>query len=71
MARNLIREVTAKQLDARAKKIARSIGVPSEGEAYALLERGDLNGTWAEVELKLVRHLRGQSHTSLPPIAAE
>lgn len=42
-----------------ATKSAKSMLGVSREEAFAMLDRGDLNGTMAEVELKMLRHLLG------------
>lgn len=68
---DLIRTVSTAELEERAASLAKELDLPSAEAAFALLDRGDLDGTWAEVELKLVRHLRGEGPQSMPPLAAE
>ena len=66
-----IHEVTPAELNARVDAIALKLGLHSREEAFAALDRGDLDGMWLEVELKLVRHLLGESPRHHHPIAAE
>lgn len=47
------------------------LDVDTPEEAFQMLDRGELDGMWVEVELKLVRHLSGDGPQSSPPLAAE
>jgi hypothetical protein len=66
----LIREVSEDELDGRLAALARELGV-SVPAALGQFRRGELVGTRAEVQIRLIQHLRGDAPESVPPLAAE
>jgi hypothetical protein len=52
--------LSLENIQARAEQLAHSVGLPSAQEAFRQLDSGELNGTILEVELKMLRFLKGE-----------
>jgi hypothetical protein len=57
--RSIPRDKSARDLESRIRGMARAAGFTGVPEAYARLDRGELDGTRIEVHLKMLRFLRG------------
>ncbi|MBI4584184.1 MAG: hypothetical protein HY717_09210 [Planctomycetes bacterium] len=54
----IMQEVTRDSLKRDAENIARLLGLASAEEAFCQLDKGKLEGTIAETELRGIRHLQ-------------
>ena len=58
------KDITLQELQIRAERIAKKVGLSDARQAFQHLDNGKLAGTLAEVELRQIRFLRNGTRSS-------